>query len=166
MLNFKAFLMKESSEYTIYKPQTGGRYTLGWGSREDWANVYSLPASPIDVRKSMEESGSVRMIIDKKGNVHMWNGGILHDVVLFQIKDIKSYANLFYNMRDSEVYFDSPDGSIVNIKDVLKDIQENPKTFQKAFDKIKSTLPMVRWIQVGDNNEKISIDEPYKYLKN
>jgi len=161
MKTFKEFLLTESVEYTLYKPQTGGRHALGWGSREDWADVYSFPANSMEIRKAMQESDSIRLILDSNGKLHMWSGGILHDIFINQVKEIKPYINLLYHNKDKYIYGDSSDSSGLDIEKLQYEVKKNPELFKKAFSQLQNAFPYLKSVIVGNDNEAMSLTEPF-----
>ncbi len=163
MKTFKEFLLTEDAEYTLFKPQTA-RFAYGWGSRNDWIDVFTIPTMKSNLIKSMEESGSVRMIITKDGQVFAWSGGILHNIFLSQVKNINPMLNLIYDDKDANIYADQTDTSESPTDRIVKYIEANMDSiFKKTFSDIKMNFPYAKFIIF--EKYKLSLDEPYAITK-
>lgn len=160
MKNFKQFLT-EAVASTLYKPKTHTRYVYGWGASTDWVDCYNLPASTREYANAVEESGSIRLFLNRDGTMSMWHGGVLHVIASPQLKiGENEFLHLYYDKGNNFIYADRGDNVSEN-ENLVEFIEKNRVRFQKSFNYIKRTFPHVNQLILDDNFE-VSLTEPFE----
>lgn len=157
MISFKQFLLEK---ITLYKPQPPG---IMWSSEHPLVDVYKLPSSQRAVANSMNEFNVVRLAIDDKGDVYMWNAGVLHKIFWMQMPELKPRFNIMYYKGKDYMKGGTSNYTTLTIGD-LESIMNKHPYLTKAFQAIHETFPQIKHIYFGDD-QLLSITPPYHVIE-
>jgi len=158
MKNFKEYL---TEGYRLFK--TNKNEKLWYLNKKDYVDAKELPIANL---APYNEAGGVRMAVDTKGDVWVWDGRVLHQIFWEFAFDKTPFINLQYDNDDKYIYASFyKQNNVINSK-LFKYIKNNLNIIKTAFPKILKLFPNVEGIIVGaDFTHILSLKKPYTIKK-